>query len=96
LKHFATSEYWDSFDKLPKSIQRAARKNYDLFIINLCQADKGVGVSIQSITEFRSDARLVEYLHAKLSGGHAQDVDFGINNGDYPELSACFGYLSID
>ncbi len=30
MKHFATDEFWECYEKLPKQIQALADKNYDL------------------------------------------------------------------
>lgn len=30
MKHFATDEFWDCYDKLPKNIRELADKNYEL------------------------------------------------------------------
>ena len=50
MKHFATPEFWKSFDKLPESIQRAAKKNYELLKENPSHAS----LHYKKIKEFRS------------------------------------------
>jgi len=51
LKHFATPEFWKNFDKLPVSIQRTAKKNYQLLKENPNHAS----LHNKKIKEFRSE-----------------------------------------
>ena len=30
MKHFASSSFWDHYEKLPRSIQELANRNFDL------------------------------------------------------------------
>jgi len=50
LKHYATSEYWEAFENLPKSVQRLAEKNYALLLDNPSHPS----LSFKKVKEYRS------------------------------------------
>ena len=50
MKHFATSEFWDAFDRLPAPIQTKAKKNFELLKTNASHPS----LHFKKINQFRT------------------------------------------
>ena len=82
MKHFATAEYWSCFAELPKAIQTAAKKNFEILKENPTHPS----LHFKNVGEYRSVRVGIRYRALGIATG-TDIVWFWIgSHADYDKL----------